>query len=93
MNKLIKPHYAMAVNSRTPVSRNTHIHRGHIQEMAYSSNVTEMSSGTLYRVALVETDVSENLSSPSSGFLKQIGFHNCITVGTPSLCLSIERYN
>jgi hypothetical protein len=31
-----------------------------------------MSSGTFYRVALVRTDVLENVSSPSSGFLKLI---------------------
>jgi hypothetical protein len=33
-----------------------------------------MSSDTLYLVALARTDVSENVSSPSSGF------HSCVTV-------------
>jgi hypothetical protein len=37
-----------------------------------------MSSGTLYRVALVKTDVSENVSPPSSGLLRVIGFHSCV---------------
>jgi hypothetical protein len=42
----------------------------------------KMSSGTLYGVALARTDVSENLSSPSSGLFKLIGFHSCIGVET-----------
>jgi hypothetical protein len=32
-----------------------------------------MPSGALYRGALVKNDVSENVSSPSSGFLRVIG--------------------
>jgi hypothetical protein len=36
-----------------------------------------MSSGTLYRVPLVSTDSSENISLPSSEFLRVIGFHSC----------------
>jgi hypothetical protein len=33
-------------------------------------------SGTLYRVALVRNGVSENISPPTSGFLRMIGPHN-----------------
>jgi hypothetical protein len=51
-----------------------------------------MASGALYRVVLVRTDVSENLSSRCSGFLKLIGFHSCIAVQTLLLNLSIEGY-
>jgi hypothetical protein len=40
----------------------------------------EMLSGTLYRVGLVRTDVSENVSSPSSEYPKLIVFRSCITV-------------
>jgi hypothetical protein len=39
----------------------------------------------LYRVTLVRTDVSENVSSPSSGFFGLIGFHGSITVGKSHL--------
>jgi hypothetical protein len=34
-----------------------------------------MSSGTLYRVVVVRTDVLERISPPSSGFLRVIGPH------------------
>jgi hypothetical protein len=34
-----------------------------------------MPSGTLYRVPLVKTDVSENISPTTPGFLRVIGFH------------------
>jgi hypothetical protein len=52
-----------------------------------------MSSETLYPVALARTDVSENLLSPSSRFLKLIGFHSCITMETLFLSLSVKGYN
>jgi hypothetical protein len=45
-----------------------------------------MPSGTLYCVAVFRTDVSENVSSQSSGFLRLIGFHSCV------ISLSIEGY-
>jgi hypothetical protein len=50
-----------------------------------------MSSRTLYHVALVRTDVSENVSCTSSGFLRVIGFCKFITVKTLFISLSIER--
>jgi hypothetical protein len=34
----------------------------------------QMSSGTLHRVASFLTDVAENISPPSSGFLRVTGF-------------------
>jgi hypothetical protein len=40
-----------------------------------------------YIVAVVRTDVSENISPPSSGFLRLVGFHSC--VGTKSQKTSI----
>jgi hypothetical protein len=43
-------------------------------------------------VALARTDVLENVSSPSSGVLRLIDFHDCITVETLLLGLFIERY-
>jgi hypothetical protein len=39
-----------------------------------------MSSMTLYYVALFQTNVSENISSPSSGVLRLIGFQLYYTV-------------
>jgi hypothetical protein len=39
-----------------------------------------MPSGTWYRVAVVRTDVSDKVSSLSSGFFRVIGFYNCVTV-------------
>jgi hypothetical protein len=39
-----------------------------------------MSSGTLYRVVLVRRSISENMSPPSSGLLRLIRLHNCVTV-------------
>jgi hypothetical protein len=51
-----------------------------------------MLSGTLYRVALVRSDVSEKVSSPYSVFLRVIGFHNCFTVESLLTSLSIEGY-
>jgi hypothetical protein len=39
-----------------------------------------MPSRTLYRVAIVRADVSEDISSTSSGFLRVIGLHSCVTV-------------
>jgi hypothetical protein len=47
----------------------------------------------LYRVALVRTDISENVSFPSSGFLRGIGFHSYVTVELLLLSLSIEGYS
>jgi hypothetical protein len=44
--------------------------------------LVEMSSGTLFRVALFGTDVSENVSSTSTGVVRLIGFHGCLTVET-----------
>jgi hypothetical protein len=42
----------------------------------------EVSSGTLYDVALFRGDVSENLSPSSAAVLRLIGFHGYITVET-----------
>jgi hypothetical protein len=39
-------------------------------------------SGTLYRVALFRTDVSENTLPPSSGAFRLRGLHSSITVET-----------
>jgi hypothetical protein len=41
-----------------------------------------MPSGTLYHIALGGTDILENISPPSSRFLRVIGFHICITMQT-----------
>jgi hypothetical protein len=49
--------------------------------------------GALCCVVPVRTDISENVSSPSSGFLRAIGFHRFVTVGSLLVCLSIEEYN
>jgi hypothetical protein len=46
-----------------------------------------------YRVALVRTDVSENITPPSSGFLRVLGLHSCVTVETLLISLSIERFH
>jgi hypothetical protein len=46
-----------------------------------------MSFGTLYCVGLVATDISENISPPSSWFLRVIGPHSCVTV--ESLLISL----
>jgi hypothetical protein len=51
-----------------------------------------MLSGTLYRIALVRTNVSKNILSPSSGFFRVIGFHSCDTVESLLIGLSIEGY-
>jgi hypothetical protein len=51
-----------------------------------------MSSAALYCVALFQTDVLENVQSPSSGVLMLIGFHSCITVETLLLSLSTEGH-
>jgi hypothetical protein len=50
-----------------------------------------MSSGTLYRVAQVRTNVSENISSPSSGFLKVITFHSCVIMESLLVSISVEE--
>jgi hypothetical protein len=44
-----------------------------------------MPFGTVCHVALVRTDISEDISSPSLGFLSVIGFHSCVTVETITL--------
>jgi hypothetical protein len=46
----------------------------------------------LYRVALVITDISGNISPPSSRFLRVMGFHNLITVESVFINLSIEGF-
>jgi hypothetical protein len=51
-----------------------------------------MPSGILCRVALVITDVSENISPPSSAILMVIGFHSCVTFEVLLISLSIEEY-
>jgi hypothetical protein len=50
-----------------------------------------MPSGAMYRVALGKTDVSENMSPLSSGFLVVKGFHSCVTVETLFISLSTEE--
>jgi hypothetical protein len=52
----------------------------------------QMPFDTLYSVAQVRTDVSENISSPSSGFLRVIGSHSCVTVESLLISLSIDGY-
>jgi hypothetical protein len=42
----------------------------------------KMSSGTLYHVALFQTEISENVSSPASGVLRLIGFHSFHSAST-----------
>jgi hypothetical protein len=49
-------------------------------------------SGTLYCVAVVRIDVSENLSPPSSGFLSVIWFHSWVTVESLLVGLSLEGH-
>jgi hypothetical protein len=51
-----------------------------------------MPSGTLYSVALVITDDSENISLPSSGFFRMIGLHTCVTVESVLINISIEGH-
>jgi hypothetical protein len=51
-----------------------------------------MPPGTLYRVTLVRTDVSDKVSSPSLGFVSVIGYYNSVTVEILLLDFSIERY-
>jgi hypothetical protein len=51
-----------------------------------------MSSGTLCRVAVVRTYVAENISTPSSWFLRVIGFHCCVTVESLLINLSTEEH-
>jgi hypothetical protein len=48
----------------------------------------QMPCGTLYRVAVLQTDVLENISPPSSGFLELIGFHSSVTV-----VITVESYH
>jgi hypothetical protein len=49
-----------------------------------------MPSGTLYRVVLDRTDVSEKVLSPFSGLLTMIGFHGSVSVVSLLISLSIE---
>jgi hypothetical protein len=51
-----------------------------------------MSSGVVYRVALFQTDISENMLSPSSEVLMLVGFDSCATMETLLLSLSIEGH-
>jgi hypothetical protein len=51
-----------------------------------------MPSGALYHVAVARTDVSENVSSLSSGFLRVTRFHSRVTVESLLLIRSIEGY-
>jgi hypothetical protein len=44
------------------------------------------------RLAVVRTDVSEIISLPSSGFIRVIGFHSCVTVESLLISLPIEGY-
>jgi hypothetical protein len=46
----------------------------------------------LYRAALITTDVSENISPPSSGILKVKEFHSCGTMEALLVSLSIGGY-
>jgi hypothetical protein len=50
-----------------------------------------VSSGTLYRVSLVRTDVSEDMS-PSSGFHSVVRPRSCVTVQSLLISLRIEEY-
>jgi hypothetical protein len=43
-------------------------------------NQLQMSSGTLYHLVLIRTDVSENISPPSSGFLTVTALDSCVTM-------------
>jgi hypothetical protein len=49
-----------------------------------------MSSGTLYHVALVRTNISENILPPSAGFLGVIAFHSCVTMESLLISFSID---
>jgi hypothetical protein len=49
-----------------------------------------MASGMLCRVALVRADVSETASSSSSGFLRVVRFHSCVTMESLLISLSTE---
>jgi hypothetical protein len=51
----------------------------------------KISSGTLYRVALARSDISENLSFRSSLFLKLISFHGNTSLETSQLWNPEER--
>jgi hypothetical protein len=51
-----------------------------------------MSSGTLCFVAVVRSNVSENILPPSSGFLKVTGLRSYVTMESLLISLSIERY-
>jgi hypothetical protein len=51
-----------------------------------------MSSGTFYRLVIVITNVSENVSSLFSGSLPVIGLHSCVTVEALLISLSVEGY-
>jgi hypothetical protein len=50
-----------------------------------------MSSGTLYRVALVTAVTSENISRQSSGFLRVVGLHSRYCGVTVAQYSSMER--
>jgi hypothetical protein len=46
----------------------------------------------MYFVALVRTDVSENIPPPSSGFPKVPGFHNIDVPSNACNCRNISKY-
>jgi hypothetical protein len=48
--------------------------------------------GLCIAVALVRTDVSEKISSPSSEFHRLLGPHSCVTMEPLLISLSIEGY-
>jgi hypothetical protein len=52
-----------------------------------------MPSGILYHIVLVRTEVSENISLPSSGFVGVIQFHSYVSVESLLISLSIEGYS
>jgi hypothetical protein len=60
--------------------------------LRYHTITVDQPSGSLYHVALVRTDVSENISPPSSGFLRVIGAHSCGTVQSLLIILSTDGY-
>jgi hypothetical protein len=56
------------------------VKRAHMRKRVQVS--LKMTTAILYRIALFWTDVSENVSFSSTGVLRSIGFHSCITVET-----------
>jgi hypothetical protein len=56
------------------------------RQMEEQETILNKSSGTLYRVALVQTDILKNGWSSSSGF------HSCVAMEAVLLSLSIEGH-